>query len=301
MSPPSPLHGVALFVAATAVLSLMDVSAKQLAQELSFVQVAWSRYFGHVAIAAALLLPRRGLALLSTRRLPMQLFRSALLLACTLLFFAAISIMPLADAVAISFLSPLLVVALAAPLLGERIGVKRWIAVAIGFGGAMAIVRPGAGVVHWGAVLVLIMCFTYALYLVTTRMLAATEDAATTLFYSGLIGAVPLTLALPWFWTTPSSLLDWLLLAGLGLLGAVGHWLVIRAHDMAQAATLAPLNYVSLVWAAMFGFVVFGDFPDGVTLIGAAVLIGTGIYVVSLERRGGPLPAKAASGPATAE
>jgi drug/metabolite transporter (DMT)-like permease len=214
----------------------------------------------------------------------MQLFRSALLLACTLLFFAAIAVMPLADAVAISFLSPLLVVALAAPLLKERIGMKRWAAVAIGFAGAMTIVRPDAGVLHWGAILVLIMCFTYALYLVTTRMLAATEEAATTLFFSGLIGAAPLTLALPWFWTSPSSLLDWLLLAGLGPLGALGHWLVIRAHDMAQAATLAPLNYVSLVWAALFGFAVFGDFPDAVTLVGAAVLVGAGVYVVSLER-----------------
>lgn len=281
----SPLHGVALFALATAVLSLMDVSAKHLAQELSFVQVAWSRYFGHVAITAAVLLPRRGLALLSTPRLPMQLFRSALLLACTLLFFAALAVMPLADAVAITFLSPLLVVALAAPLLNERIDAKRWVAVAVGFAGAMAIVRPGAGVVHWGAILVLIMCFAYALYLVTTRMLAATEDAGTTLFYSGLIGAAPLTLALPWFWTSPPGLLDWLLLAGLGPLGAIGHWLLIRAHDMAQAATLAPLNYVSLVWAALFGFAVFGDFPDAVTLAGAAVLVGAGIYVVSLERR----------------
>lgn len=290
MNAPSALRGVALFALATAVLSLMDATAKHLSHELSFAQVAWSRYFGHVAIIAAIFLPRRGLALLATRRLPMQLFRSALMLACTLLFFAAISVMPLADAVAISFLSPLLVVALAAPLLGERIGVRRWIAVAVGFAAAILIVRPGAGAVHWGAVLVLVMCVAYAIYLITTRMLAATDDMMTTLFYSGVVGVVPLTLALPFFWVAPSSLQDWLLFAAVGPLGAVGHWLVIRAHHAAEAATLAPLNYMSLLWATIFGFAIFGDFPDGFTLAGAAVLVATGVYVVSLERRKPALP-----------
>lgn len=290
MSAPSALRGVALFALATAALSLMDATAKHLSQELSFVQIAWSRYFGHVAITAAIFLPRRGRSLLATRRLPMQLFRSGLMLACTLLFFAAISVMPLADAVAISFLSPLLVVALAAPMLGERIDRKRWIAVGIGFAAAMLIVRPGAGAFHWGAVLVLIMCFAYAVYLITTRMLATTDDMLTTLFYSGVVGVVPLTLALPLFWQSPSSLQNWLLLAAVGPLGAVGHWLVIRAHHAAGAATLAPLNYLSLLWATIYGFVLFGDFPDGFTLVGAATLVATGVYVISLERRKPALP-----------
>lgn len=286
MIPPSPLRGVLLFAAATAVLAMMDVSAKHLGATLPAEQIAWSRYFGQTLAMLALFAPKRGLALLSTRRPWLHLWRSALMLACTLLFFNAIRMMPLADAVAISFLSPLLLVALAALLLKERVGVRRWSAVAVGFLGAMIIVRPGMGVASWGAALVLVMCLTYALYLVATRIAAADgEDSIVSLFYTGLVGAAALTVWTPFVWVTPATSFDAALFAILGLFGGVGHYLIILAYRDAQAAALAPLNYLSLIWAVGFGWLVFGNFPDGPTLLGAAIVAAAGIYVILRERR----------------
>jgi drug/metabolite transporter (DMT)-like permease len=285
VSDASPLRGVALFAAATAVLATMDATAKHLSQTLPIEQLAWSRYFGQSAAMALIFAPKRGLALLATRRPWLHLGRSALMLACTLLFFTAISVMPLADAVAISFLSPLLVVALAALLLRERVGVRRWSAVAVGLVGALIIVRPGAGIAHWGALLVLAMCVAYALYLIATRLVATTEDALTSLFYSGLIGALALSLWAPFVWRWPARPLDAALFLLLGLYGGVGNYLVIRAYRYAQASTLAPLNYLSLLWATSYGWLIFDEFPDAPTLAGAALVAGAGVYVVARERR----------------
>jgi len=286
VSAASPLRGVLLFAVATAVLAIMDAAVKHLGATLPAEQLAWSRYFGQTIAMLALFAPRRGLSLLSTRRPWLHLWRSALMLACTLLFFNAVRLMPLADAVAISFLSPLLLVALAALLLKERVGIRRWSAVAVGFVGAMIVVRPGMGVANWGAVLVLIMCLTYALYLVATRLAAAAgEDNIVSLFYSGLVGTIALSLWTPFVWTTPTTPLDGFLFVILGLFGGVGHYLIILAYRDAQAAALAPLNYLSLLWAAAFGWLVFGDFPDGPTLLGAAIVAGAGIYVIVRERK----------------
>lgn len=285
MIAPSPLRGVALFAAATAVLATMDVTAKHLSQTIPVEQLAWSRYFGQSVAMAILFAPKRGLSLVATRRPWLHLFRSVLMLACSLLFFTAISIMPLADAVAISFLSPLLVVALAALLLKEQVGVRRWSAVAVGLAGALIIVRPGAGAAHWGALLVLAMCFTYAFYLIATRLVATTEDALTSLFYSGVVGAVALSLWVPFVWRWPAGALDAGMFAILGLYGGVGHYLIIRAYRYAQASTLAPLTYLSLLWATAYGWLVFGDFPDAPTLAGAALVASAGVYVFARERR----------------
>ena len=285
MSAPSPLRGVALFAAATAILAIMDVTAKHLSQTMPIEQLAWSRYFGQTLVMAILFLPKRGLTLIATRRPWLHLFRSVLMLACTLLFFTAISVMPLADAVAISFLSPLLVVGLAALLLKEKVGIRRWSAVAVGLVGALIIVRPGAGIAHWGALLVLAMCFSYAFYLIATRLIANTEDSLTSLFYSGLIGCIVLSLWTPFVWRWPATGLDAAMFALMGLYGGVGHYLIIRAYRWAEASTLAPLNYLSLLWATAFGWLIFGDFPDAATLAGAALVAGAGIYVVARERR----------------
>lgn len=286
MIPPSPLRGILLFAAATAVLAAMDASVKHLGATLPAEQLAWSRYFGQTLAMLVLFAPKRGLSLLSTKRPWLHLWRSALMLACTLLFFNAVRIMPLADAVAISFLSPLLLVALAALLLKERVGVRRWAAVAVGLVGALIIVRPGMGVANWGAVLVLIMCLTYALYLVATRVAAAEgEDSIVSLFYSGLLGAAALTAWISFGWIWPANAFDGVLFAILGLFGGVGHYLIILAYRDAQAAALAPLNYLSLIWAVAFGWLFFGNFPDGPTLLGAAVVAAAGIYVIARERR----------------
>ena len=232
---------------------------------------------------AVIFWPRRGRALLQTGRPGLQWIRSLLLILCTLAFFTAIRYMPLADAVAISFISPLLVTALSVPLLGEVVGRRRWTAVAVGFVGAMIIVRPGLGVMHWAVWLLLLMALGYALYQITTRMLSSTDDPITTLFYSGLVGTAAMTLVVPFFWRTPAMPEHWLMLASLGLMGAVGHYALIKSFVFAPVAVLAPLSYTALLWNTWFGYMVFGDLPDRWTVGGAGILIATGIYIIYRE------------------
>ncbi len=277
------LLGILLALAAMLLLSLMDLLAKYLGQSLPVAQIVWARYFFQCIIMLAVFWPRRGLGLIRTSRPGLQLFRSLLLVLCTVIFFTAIRYMSLADAVAISFVSPLMVTALSVPLLGEVVGRRRWSAVAIGFVGAMIIVRPGMGVMHWAAWLLLGLALAYALYQITTRMLSRTDDPMATLFISALVGAVLASLVVPFYWQTPENIGIWLLLVLMGVTGGVGHYVLIRSFEYAPVAVLAPLSYTALLWNTLFGYLVFGDLPDRWTLGGAAILIATGIYILYRE------------------
>jgi len=277
-------RGILLMAAATVFFTLMDVSAKVLSANLPALEIAWARYAGNFLLVAAVALPRRGLAVFATRRPGLQVVRALMLVASTVLFFFAVRYIPLADAVAIGFVAPLFVTALSVPLLGERVGLRRWAAVLVGFAGALVIVRPGLGAVHWAAGLLLAMAVSYALYQVMTRMLAATDDATVTIFYTGFVGAAVLSLVVPFVWVAPTGWLDTALLAAIGVLGGVGHWLLVLAYRYATASVLAPLHYLTLLWSIVGGYLVWGDFPDGWTLAGAAVLVATGIYVFHRER-----------------
>jgi len=277
------LAGIMLALGAMFLLSLMDLQAKYLSQTMPVMQITWARYFFHFAFMAVIFLPRRGRSLLRTSRPGLQWMRSLLLVFCTITFFTAIQYMPLADAVAISFISPLLVTALSVPLLGEMVGRRRWTAVAVGFVGALIIVRPGLGVMHWAVWLLLLMALGYALYQITTRMLSSTDDPITTLFFSGLVGAAAMTLVVPFFWQNPATPEHWLMLASLGMLGAIGHYALIRSFEFAPVAVLAPLSYTALLWNTLFGYLAFGDLPDRWTVGGASILIATGIYIIYRE------------------
>ncbi|MDP6691067.1 MAG: DMT family transporter [Alphaproteobacteria bacterium] len=277
------LLGILLALLSMLLLSLMDLLAKYLGQSLPVAQTTWARYFFQFVIMAAIFWPRRGLGLIRTSRPGLQLFRSLLLLFCTVIFFTAINYMSLADAVAISFVSPLMVTALSVPLLGEAVGRRRWSAVAVGFIGAMIIIRPGMGVMHWAAWMLLGLALAFALYQITTRMLSQTDDPMATLFISAVVGAVFASLVVPFYWQTPATAYIWLLLAGMGVLGGLGHYILIRSLEFAPVAVLAPLSYTALMWNTLFGYLVFGDLPDRWTLIGAAILIATGIYILYRE------------------
>ncbi len=279
------LAGVLLMLAATVMFSLLDFLAKYLSQDHQTIQVAWARYFGHFAIMMLFLWPRRGKALLQTKRFGLQIIRSLLLLLCTVLFFAALAYMPLADAVAISFVTPLIATALSVPFLKERVGWRRWTAIAIGFVGALIIVRPGLGVMHWAAFLVLGVSFFFAIFQLQTKILAATDDSMVTLFYSALVGAAILSFIVPWYWTTPDSWAEILMFMGVGVFGGIGHYFLIKAHEFAPVSILSPLTYASLIWGAILGYLVFRHFPDAATLTGAAILVATGVYIVLRESR----------------
>ncbi len=283
------VRGVLLMLAAGLAFTGMDAVAKHLTQSYPVLQVTWGRYFFHL-LTLPLFLGGIGLgALVRTRRPALQIARSALLLGATVLFFLAIKFIPLADATAIGFVSPLLVTALSVPLLGETVGIRRWTAVVIGFASVLIIVRPGFGMVHWAAVLPLLVAACFALYQISTRILSRSDGAATTLFYSATVGLAVTSILAPFDWRWP-DLAGWLYLALLGGLGGGSHYLMIRAFALAPASLLAPYSYVQLVWAMAIGFLWFGDLPDGWTLIGGAIIAASGIYVLYRERQRGCEP-----------
>ena len=280
---PNQLAGILLAMGAIVLFCLMDLQAKYLGQTLHVTQIVWARYFGLFIILMVLFAPRRGLGLVRSKRPVLQWIRSLLLLFCTVAFFLAIQFMPLADAVSISFLSPLLVTALSVPLLGEVVGKHRWGAVFVGFLGAMIIIRPGMGVMHWAAWLLLAVAFGYALYQITTRIVASQDDAIMSLFYTAFVGAGLVTAIVPFFWRNPVETEHWLMLGALGGIGGLSHYMLIKAFEFAPVAVLAPISYTSLPWNTLFGYWVFGDLPDRWTVIGASILITTGIYILYRE------------------
>ncbi len=280
----APLKGILLYLPAMAIVPVMDGIAKHLSTEMSVMQVSWARYFAHFAILLPLILIRHRPAQLIPSQPFLQVIRGGLLLISTVCFFWAISLMPLADALAIVFVSPLVVTALSPWLLGETVGVRRWSAVVVGFLGACIIIRPGPDMFSSGALLALAAGTLYALYLIATRRLAGSAPPLITLFYTALIGAVLLSLIVPFSWTTP-NLEQVGLMAALGAIAAVGHLLVIKAFQMAPASLLAPYGYSEIVMATIVGYIFFGDFPDYLSWIGVAIVVASGIYVSLRERK----------------
>ncbi len=263
---------------AVVMFSLLDTTAKWLTRSYPVPLVIWSRYIFSLGFMLAALPWAGGLAGLRTRRPAMQTARGVLLLACTILFITAISYIPLATATAIGFISPLFVTALSIPLLGERVGRKRWAAVLAGFLGVLVIVRPGAGAVHWATSLPIAMALCYATYQILTRMLRFSDGAYASLFYPALIGTLAASAAVPFFWTIPRWT-DLGLMALLGLFGGIGHFLLIQAFSRAPASMLAPFAYCQIIGAAIFGYAVFGDLPDPPTWVGTAIIVASGLYV----------------------
>ena len=263
----------------------MNAAVKLLAADYPVMQIVWARFTGHLAVMLIVFLPRYGRRLLATRRPVVQIGRSLLMLASNLLFVMAIGRAPLATASAIGFTSPLLVVAMSVPLLGERVGLRRWIAVLAGFAGALVIIRPGSGFQNPAALLLLASSAAYALYQIATRRVAAFDSAATGIIFSALIGSLATSLFLPFVAVMPRTPLDLALFVSLGVMGGGGHYLVIRAFQHAPAAVVAPLGYVELLGTATLGYLIFGNFPDAWTWLGAAIIIASGLYVALSERR----------------
>lgn len=273
-----------LVTLAVLMLTVLDASVKYLIQSYPLPMVCWARYFFHLATFGVWILATQRAVAVRTRRLPLQIVRGLLLVAVTFLFIAALGRLPLAEVTAINFLSPIMVTALSAIVLGETVGWHRWLAVTVGFVGVLIIVRPDADVVNWGALLVLGATFFFALYQIATRALAPTDPAVTTLFYTALVGTVATSLIVPFFWVTP-TVADVGLMVLAGVAGGGGHFLLIHAYRHAEASLVAPLFYVQIVFSAGFGFVVFDETPDVWTLTGAALIILGGLWIWSRERR----------------
>ena len=275
-------RGIYWMLLTTGLFTSLDATAKYLAQDYPVPQVLWARFSFHLLFVAAFLGTRLSVTLRSHRP-GLQLLRSLLMLVTTGMFFFAVGSLPLADVVAIMFVGPLFVTALSVPLLGDYVGPRRWAAVAVGFLGALLVVRPGSGIMHGLAILPVLAAFSHSLYTITTRKLANHDLPMTTLFYTAALGAVVTTAIVPLFWVTP-DVAGWLLMALLGVFGAAGHLTLIKALGYASPVVVAPLSYASLVWSIGMGFALFGDLPDGMTLLGAAVIAGSGLYVFHRER-----------------
>jgi drug/metabolite transporter (DMT)-like permease len=282
------LAGLLLQLAALAVFVCMDTLLKVMTAFYAVPQLMWARFlFSLIAVALVFRLTMRRLPWRS--RAPwMQAWRSLTLAGANLMFSSALPYLPLADATAIGFASPLLTVALAALWLRERVSARRWLGVAIGLAGVMVALRPpfltGAEPPHWAAILPLGTAAMFAVYQILTRKLAAIDDPRTTILHTGFAGCVVTTLVQPVFWTWP-SLGHWPLLMLLGLFGALGHGLLVLAYTRAPVSLLAPLSYTQLLWASLSGILVFGDWPDGWTLLGGLVIALGGILVALPDRR----------------
>ncbi len=280
----NPLLGIALMIAAMFVVPAMDAIAKILSADYPVMQVVWARYFFHSLILLPVVLLRYRPSDLIPPRPALQILRGGFLLVSTLLFFGAIAVMPLADAIALVFVYPLVVTALSPLVLGEKVGLFRYSAVFLGFVGALIIIRPGSDTLQWSALMALAAAVVYAFYSLTTRKLSGTAPPLVTLTYTALLGSLVMTALLPAFWVTP-SLQDLGLMLLMGAIAALGHWLVIKAYEHASASVIAPFGYSEIIMATAIGFVLFGDFPDGWTWAGVAVVVSSGVVISWRESR----------------
>ena len=277
------MAGIVWLLAAGFGFVVMDSTAKFLTTDYETVQITWARYLFHMLTALPVLLAWRGKAVFHTRRLDLQLIRSVLLLGSTVFYFIALRYIPLATAASIGFVAPLFLTALSVPLLKERVGARRWIAVAIGFLAVFLIIRPGFGTMHWAMTMPLLVAACFAFYQIVTRLLGPIDHWSVTLFYSGVVGLIVMSVMLPGAWRWP-DLEGWLLMMLLGFVGAISHLCMIRAFTLAPASMLAPFSYLQLAWAVAIGYLVFGNLPDGWTVLGAMIIVASGLYIWYRER-----------------
>ncbi len=285
------LAGIGLMCIALLCFSCLDASAKWLNRSVDPMLTVWARYTASVLLVSAVLNPITRPGLLQSRRPWLQWSRSLMLFLSTGLNFLALQYLQLVETISITFATPLLVALFAGPILGEWVGRHRGAAIAVGFVGVIVVTRPGLGTVHPAVLLSLGGALCYALNNIMTRLLATHDPPQTTIIYSGLIGIVVMTPVLPWIWSTPSSSLTWALMAATGVFASLGHWFLILAHERAPASVLAPFIYTQLLWMLGLGYVLFGDWPDLWTLVGAGVVIASGLYLLYCEssaERGDP-------------
>ena len=262
----------------------MDATAKFLMLRYDPIQVVWARYAGMMVVVAMVLAPRIG-PLLRTRRIGLQLLRSAFLFGATYVFFTAISLMDIAAATAVMQVHPMLLTLGAALILREALGPRRIFAIVAALTGALIVLRPGAEVFTWTALLPLLAGAFYASYALTTRFLGRDEPIMTSFLYTAIIGTLAASaLTIP-VWQAPLPA-DWAIFLGLGTVGALGQFLLIRSLTIAEAGAVAPFSYAGVIFATLWGLLAFGERPDGATLLGALVIIGSGVYVWHRETRG---------------
>jgi drug/metabolite transporter (DMT)-like permease len=282
----TPLAAILLMLGAGALFSTLDASAKYLVfHGMRPEFVTWMRFLVHVVLVLAVFRAWTNVRLFKVKSLPLHIVRGLGLFGSTYFNFAALQTLQLAEGIAIAFLSPVLITALAGPLLGEWAGWRRWTAVLVGLIGVVVITRPGFGNLEVGHLLALASTSSYAVYVILTRRMSGSETPESLVLYPALTPVIFMLPVIPSAASLPPETAMWAVLLGLGFFGGLGHYMVIRAHKMASATALAPYPYSQANWSTLAGYLVFGDLPDGWTIAGAGIIIASGLYIVQREQR----------------
>jgi drug/metabolite transporter (DMT)-like permease len=270
-------RAILLMIAAIFCFSVMDATVKALAPNVGVLPALWARYAGQMLLVFLLVLPRLK-TVVRTKYPGLQFFRSLLLMSATACFFTGLSLIPLSDAAALMSTNPVLITLGAAVFLGEKLGLRRIAGIVAAMIGALIIIRPGSDVFSAAALFPLGAAVCYSAYALLTRRVGADEDVWTSLFYTGFVGTVLLSLLVPFQWQTPSAT-DVALMVTVAIAGTTGQLALIQAFTKGEAAMLAPYSYTGLAFAAFWGVVFFSEIPDFWTIVGSLVIAGAGVYV----------------------
>ncbi len=274
------LRGIALLMSAVFMFSTMDTLAKYMLRSYPISALMWARYMVHLVVMLAWLGPRMGTKLFHTSHPWLQILRGLLLVGSTTFFYFALRYLPLAEAAAITFVGPVLTALLSGPMLGDKVSPRQWAAVTLGFVGVLIIMRPGGGVLSLPAVFPLATAILFSMYQIVTRKLSGREHPYTSLFYTALVGGAITSFAVPLHWITP-TLSQAGFVVCIGFLGGFGHLLLIRSMEHTSPSTLAPFVYSQLIWSTLLAYLVFGDFPEPMTLLGMFVVVAAGMLAVN--------------------
>lgn len=303
MTAQRPLLGIVLLILSTWALSSLDASGKWImAAGLPLLVMCWVRYLIHWVLVVGIIVPIKGFGVFKAKRPTDQILRGFIMLFATLSFFSALRYLPQAEATAINFLAPLIVLAIAPWILKEPSRISRWIAAAVGFMGVLLIIRPSSGLHPLGVVFGLITAVLFSTQYIVTRRVAV-DDAMTTLIWSGSVGTLLITLIMPFIlpeiWPIFSTFKTshWFAMVATGVFGALGHLLQIQAYQRAPASLLAPFVYLQIISAAGLGWLVWGQFPDAISWVGIAIVAGSGVVIACLEWRQQQKTKQAAANP----
>jgi drug/metabolite transporter (DMT)-like permease len=278
-----PLRGITLLLVSSIFLGTSDATSKYLSTTLPSIEIAWIRFLVFALIMIPAMVPGSPFFALRTQRPMLQVTRGMALLGSSLLFISGLRFLPIAEASATSFVSPLFVTALSIFFLSEKVGLRRWLATAVGLLGVLIVLRPGTSAFHPAAFFPVVSAFAWACTLILTRKMSGQERTVVTMTYSSIVGFAVLCALVPVVWVTPTWH-DILLGLIIGVASTAGQWIVVLAFRYADASVLAPFSYIQLLWVTLLGFVIFGEVPDVWTVVGAAFIVASGLYTAHRER-----------------
>ncbi|MEM8730760.1 MAG: DMT family transporter [Pseudomonadota bacterium] len=277
------LRGIALIALGFFSFSACDMQAKLLTADLPALEIVWFRQLG-LFLGVIVLIAWRGPGLLASQKPLLQIGRGLTAAGSAVCFVIGVRVVPLADAVAVTFIAPFIVTVMGALLLREPVGPRRWAAVAFGFLGMLIVIRPGLGVFDPAIIFVVFAAFLFSVRQILSRWLSNADSVLTTVAYTSITSGLALSIALPFVWTTPERLDTWALIVGVALTAAAGEILVITALSIAEVSALAPVHYSLILWGTLYGYMIFGHLPDLWTVFGCIIIVASGLYAINRER-----------------